>query len=472
MFSADFKQNKQRLKEIIGHQADLVVEHEYVPSLDRHISFFYFGEIDPQKMEVFLNYFSQLPKRFFDKEGLEKEFHEPTIRYAEKVEEDIYEAVKAIYQDRCILLLENIPFVYILNLKHALRRNLEESKTERAIKGPKVSFIEDIQTNVALIRRFAEDGSLVTKEHLVVTGNKQKVVNYVYHKENTDPVVITELQERLNKIKQANIEDSGKIESLLDNSPFYSPFPQVQSTDRIDPVLAGFEEGRIAVFVDGSPFACIVPTTLEQQMQAADDYYDRWMLGSTIRILRYVALFITLFVPPIYIALVSFHQGLIPDELSLTIINTRMNVPFPAVGEVVVMTLFVELLREASIRLPNPLGQTIGLVGGVVIGQAVVDAHIVSSIMVIIIAVTAISSFAVPIYSLSMSFRLLSFIAIAFSAVLGLYGVVCFFIILSIHLSSLHNYGVHYFSFEFSLKKHGFTDLWFRLPTILKDKKG
>ncbi|MBX0319614.1 spore germination protein [Shouchella clausii] len=472
VFGADYEQNKKKLVEEIGDQADLTIKYAYATSLDKQLTFFYFGEADMQRMESCLRYLNGLPAAYFKKRGSEEERAKPSISYAESVELDVKKAVKSLYLDRVVLLVEGVPFAYVLKLKKGMNRNVEQPTIEPVIRGPKVSFIEDVNANIALVRQYGDDENLIVAEHVVHYKNKQKTIRYIHHKEKTEPAVVEEVAERLKGIQHANIEDSGKVESFLNNSPLYSPFPQIQTTERVDRILGGLEEGRVAIFVDGSPFAFMVPTTFEQQLQAADDYYERWMISSLIRILRYIALFITLFVAPVYIALVSFHQGLIPDELSLTIMNTRMNVPFPAAGEVVVMTLFIELLREASIRLPSPLGQTIGLVGGVVVGQAVVEAHIVSSIMVIIIALTAISSFAVPMYNLSLSFRLLSFVAILFASMFGLFGVACFFIALTIHLASLNNYGVHYFSLKFSFKKHGIYDAILRLPTVLKDKKG
>ncbi|MDV2686475.1 spore germination protein [Alkalihalophilus lindianensis] len=472
MFTVDYIKNKNDLVTAIGPQSDFVTKSLYISSLKRRASFYSFGEMDEQKLDRCLHYMNSLSFSFFENRDLKEEQSEPMICLAEATTSSVEEAVSFLFQGQCIMLLEGIPFAYAVHLKKEMQRHLEESTTERVIRGPHASFIEDVDQNIALIRQFADDQNLIAAKHLVVDAKKEKKIFYMFNKDKTDPIVIDEVKERLSQIKQANIEDSGKIESFLDPTPLYSPFIQVQSSDRVDRILAGFEEGRVAIFVDGSPFAFMVPTTFEQQMQAPDDYYQRWMISSIIRLLRYVALFITLFAAPIYIALVSFHQGLIPNELSVTIMNSRLNVPFPPVGEVILLTLFVDLLREASIRLPNQLGQTIGLVGGVVIGQAVVEANLVSSIMVIIIAVTAIASFAVPLYSLSMSFRFLSFIAIAFASIVGLFGVIVFFILITIHLASLRNFGVHYFSFTNSLKYHGYSDFLIRLPTLMKDKKG
>ncbi len=472
MFSTDFEQNTALFLRTLGDQSDLNLKHVYLAGLERVGVFYLLGEFDDEKLNRSLDYMNGLSVRVLNERDLRLEATTPLLCLADSTFTEPTLAVSSLYKGQCVFFMEGVPFAYSLQLSKHLQRSLEESTTERVIRGPRASFLEDASTNISLIRQFGEDENLITAKHNITHNKKTKTVYYMYNKEMTPSSTITEVEQRLKSINHPNIEDSGKMESFLDNSPIYSPFPQIQSTDRIDRILAGFEEGRVAVFVNGSPFVFMVPTTFEQQMQAPDDYYERWMISSIIRILRYIALFITMFIAPIYIALVSFHQGLIPNELSMTIMNSRMNIPFPAVGEVILMTLFIELLREASIRLPNPLGQTIGLVGGVVIGQAVVEANLVSSIMVIVIAITAIASFAVPLYSLSMSFRILSICSITLASTLGLYGVAIYFIAVTIHLSSLHNYGVHYFSFKFSLKRHGIYDLIVRLPTVLKDKRG
>lgn len=179
----------------------------------------------------------------------------------------------------------------------------------------------------------------------------------------------------------------------------------------------------------------IVPASLATIMQSPDDYYERWIAASLIRMLRFTSIFLTLFLSAIYIALVSFHQGLLPTTLAISISSTRENVPFPPIVEALIMEITIELLREAGLRLPNPLGQTIGLVGGVVIGQAAVQAHIVSSIMVIIVSVIALASFTVPQYGMGMSFRVLRFVSMFTAATLGLYGIVLFMLVLLTHLT-------------------------------------
>ncbi|MEN2446914.1 spore germination protein, partial [Bacillus sp. JR_15] len=202
-----------------------------------------------------------------------------------------------------------------------------------------------------------------------------------------------------------------------------------------------------------------------------DDYYERWIAASLIRMLRFTSIFLTLFLSAIYIALVSFHQGLLPTTLAISISSTRENVPFPPIVEALIMEMTIELLREAGLRLPNPLGQTIGLVGGVVIGQAAVQAHIVSSIMVIIVSVMALASFTVPQYGMGMSFRVLRFVSMFAAATFGLYGIVLFMLVLLTHLTRQKSFGTPYFSPDFVFSYKNEDNSIIRLP-LKNQQKG
>ncbi|MEH7077754.1 spore germination protein, partial [Bacillus velezensis] len=218
--------------------------------------------------------------------------------------------------------------------------------------------------------------------------NKLKYATVMYIDDKADPSVVSDVVKRLSEVKMDDIQDSGTLEELIEDNK-YSPFPQIQNTERPDKVSSALFNGRVAILVDNSPFALVVPASLGILMQSPDDYYERWISASLIRVLRFTSIFITLFFSSIYIALVSFHQGLLPTSLAVTIAANRENVPFPPIIEAMVMEITIELLREAGLRLPSPLGQTIGLVGGVVIGQAAVEANIVSSIMVIVVSIVA-----------------------------------------------------------------------------------
>ena len=263
-------------------------------------------------------------------------------------------------------------------------------------------------------------------------GRRSKTdVAYVYIKGIASNELIEEVESRLASIDVDQIMESGQVEQWIQDNPT-SPFPQVQVTERPDKTIAGLLEGRVAILVDNSPFALIVPTGMYQFYQSPEDYYDRWLISSILRTLRWVGSLVATFTPATYVAIVSFHPGFLPTQLALAIAATRANVPFPAFIEALLMETTIELLREAGARLPKLIGQTIGIIGGIIIGDAAVKAGITSPTMVLIVAVTAIASFIIPSYSAAIAFRIIRYPLIILGASMGMYGVMLGFIVVNI----------------------------------------
>ncbi|WHF26393.1 spore germination protein [Bacillus altitudinis] len=378
------------------------------------------------------------------------------------------EVIDAILSGKCVILINGVSVAYILDTSGTKNRALTDATTETIARGPKISFNEDTSTNIALVRQRLSDPLLKAVE-MSIGKKKYTRVTIMYLKGTADEQILSELKNRLHQVTFDDIQDSGVLEELIEDN-VYSPFPQIQNTERPDKVASALINGRIAIFVDNSPFVLIVPASLSTIMTSPDDYYERWIAASFIRLLRFVSIFVTLSLSAIYIALVSFQQGLLPTNLAITISSTRVNIPFPPIVEALIMEITIELLREAGLRLPNPLGQTIGLVGGVIIGQAAVQAHIVSSIMVIVVSVIALASFTVPQYGMGMSFRMLRFVSMFTAATLGLYGLVLFLLALLTHLTRQKSFGTTYFNpdfvFSFNIKHHSII----RLPLKLLKK--
>lgn len=379
------------------------------------------------------------------------------------------EAVISILRGKCAMFINGLDHVYILSTGKREKRSVTEPTSEKVVRGPKIAFIEDSDTNVAMIRQRTNHPKLKTKR-VPIGESKLKYATVMYIDDEADPSVVNDVLKRLSKVKMDDIQDSGTLEELIEDNK-YSPFPQIQNTERPDKVSSALFNGRVAILVDNSPFALVVPASLGILMQSPDDYYERWISASLIRALRFTSIFITLFFSSIYIALVSFHQGLLPTSLAVTIAANRENVPFPPIIEAMVMEITIELLREAGLRLPNPLGQTIGLVGGVVIGQAAVEANLVSSIMVIVVSIVALASFTVPQYGMGLSFRVLRFISMFTAAAFGLYGMILFMLAIYTHLSRQRSFGSPYFSPNgfFSLKNSN--DSILRLPIKKQPKE-
>jgi spore germination protein len=388
-----------------------------------------------------------------------------------EVEEEEYldKAIVSLLAGDSLLLIDGYKKVIVIGSKGWPNRGVQEPQTEAVIRGSRDGFSETLRINTALLRRRLRDPELKIKQIRLGVRSKTDVA-IAYMDNIVDKKVLDEVEKRLRSINMDGILESGYIEQFIEDS-WYSPFPQVQNTERPDRVAAAILEGRVAIITDNTPFVLLVPVTINMLFQSAEDYYERWFIASFIRIMRYVSAFISLTLPAIYIAITSYHPGLIPTDLALYIAGTRTGVPFPAFIEAVIMEMTLELLREAGIRLPGPIGQTIGIVGGLVIGQAAVQAGLVSPIMVIVVAVTAISSFALSSYSIGISFRFLRFFLIALSAAFGLFGVMLGLLIMLVHLCSLKSFGIPYLAPLVGNAYYEMGDSFIRVPLIAMHRR-
>jgi len=374
----------------------------------------------------------------------------------------------ALLSGDTIFYLDGIAQVLITDTKQWETRAIEEPISETLIRGPRDGFVENIQTNLVLLRRHIRDSNLRFKEHFVGRRSKKTLV-VAYIDGIINPGIVKEVNRRLKSIDMDDAPESGYIEQWIEDS-FLSPFPQSINTERPDKVSAALMQGKLAIFLDGTPFVLILPSTLGNGLQSPEDYYERWTIGTLLRGLRYMAAFIAIFLPALYVALVSYHPGMIPSKLAYSIAATREGVPFPPFLEALLMGITMELLREAGARLPTTIGQTIGIVGGLVIGDAAVQAGIVSPIMVIVVALNAIASFSIPSYSLSISFRILLFGFLIAAATFGLFGIILAYIMLNIHIVNLRSVGVPYSTPFAPTFLKDWNDLVFRtpIPTLIR----
>ncbi|MFD0590607.1 spore germination protein [Paenibacillus sp. GCM10027627] len=323
-----------------------------------------------------------------------------------------------------------------------MKRGIEEPKTEMAIRGPREGFTESIRINSMLVRRKIRSPKLWLEQQ-TIGEYTQTPVAIMYIKGLANESVLTDLRERMKAIQIDGILESNYIEEMIEDQK-WSPFPTIMNSERPDVVAACLLEGRIAVMVDGSPFMIIFPITLNTFFQAAEDYYSSFHMATFLRMLRFVSFVIALLMPSVYVAIIGYHQEMIPTQLLLTLAAQREGVPFPAYLEAFIMEFVFEILREAVLRMPSAAGSAISIVGGLVIGQSVVEAGIVSSAVVIVVAFTAIASFVSPVYSLGMAARLLRFLLLIAASTLGFYGIALVVLMLLLHLSNIRSFGIPY----------------------------
>ena len=319
---------------------------------------------------------------------------------------------------------------------------ISEVNSEKVIRGSNEGFTESVKANTALVRKRIRSPKVKVKEKKIGLRSKTNV-DLMYMEDLIYPGVLEEVEKRLDGFEIDGVLDSGIIEQLTEEK-WYSPFPQFQTTQRPDRAAMAILEGRVVLIADNSPIALILPTDYNSFIQTSDDYYNRWEIASLGRILRFLASFFAMTLPGLYLAVCNFHTQILPTKLLLSFAAARQGVPFPGVVEVLLMELSFELLREAGVRLPGAMGNTIGIVGGLIIGQAAVEANLVSPIVVIVVAFTALCSFAVPNEEFATAFRILKFFFIAMCAWLGFFGFLMALLAVLIHLSHLKSFGIPY----------------------------
>lgn len=382
------------------------------------------------------------------------------------------EAVLEILSGNTAMFFEGNTKALIISSKNFPTRGVQNAESEVSVRGPKDSFTESMRSNTVLIRRRIRDTHLKTlQSHIGV--RSQTDVTVMYMEGIARPEIIADIQRRLSGFKIDGIFDCGSLEQLTEKK-WYSPFPQFQTTERPDKAASALMEGRIAVVVDNSPMVLLLPTTLNCFFQAADDYYNRWGIVCFVRILRYAAAVIAMVLPGFYIGIACFHPEMLPTSLELSFASARAGVPFPVPVEVLLLELAFELLREAGIRLPGAMGSALGIVGGLIIGQAAVDANIVSPIVVIVVALTALASFTIPNEGFASAFRLVKFYLIILASFSGLYGVILGILTVFIHLAALESFGIPYLMPYVAVKadeSRDFQDGLIRMPLFRMKKR-
>lgn len=359
-----------------------------------------------------------------------------------KYSDNIYEAIDEVMAGNSMLLIDGYDKAVVISTKGFPKRGVDKPENEIAVQGPKEAFAESIRINTVLIRRRIRDTNLKCKQMKIGRRSKTDIA-VMYLKGTVREDILAEVIKRLENVDIEAVLDSGYIEQYIEDSKT-SPFPLVQLTERPDKAAAEILEGRVAVVVDNSPFVMLVPVVLASFYQASEDYYQRWEIMSFVRIIRYLAGFFAFALPGLYIAVTLYQPSMIAGELAFKLAGARATVPIPTIAEVIFMELAFEALREAGIRLPSSVGSTLGIVGGIIIGQAAVEAGLVSPMVVIIVALTGICSFAVPNIALVSAYRLVKYIVIALSAVLGLFGWFLGVILVITHLCSLKSFGIPY----------------------------
>jgi spore germination protein KA len=388
---------------------------------------------------------SHLEKRNIEKEQLMDVLLDDALYHSEgKLENKISKLVEALMRGATVVLVDGVEQAIVVGTFSVETRGVEQPQTEQSLRGAREGYVESLGTNIALLRyRLPTPNFRIKTMHIGRLTKSKVAVCYIEGIVNS--ALVEEVMNRLAAIDLDGIIDAGYLEQFIEDHNM-SPFPQVQNTERPDKTVASMLEGRVAILVDGSPFALIVPAVFSQFYQTLDDYTERFLMGSLVRMVRVVALMFSLLTSSLYVSVISYNPELMPTDFAAAVAGGRAGVPFPAVIEVLLMEISMEILREATLRLPQQVGGALSIVGVLVVGQAAVSAGFVSPITVVIIALTTIGSFATPAYNAAIALRMLRFPLILFAGFFGLYGVMVGFILVMNHVVSLKSFGVPYMS--------------------------
>ena len=467
-----------KVKEILNNDDSLVIRPLTIKSLKHKALIVYInGLTDKKSIELNVlkplmsDYSFETNSRYSSNKAIIDKLIKEYIQTLDcTTEESLDVIVEGLLGGTTVLFLEGESSAILLNSKKWSTRGVTEPDTEAVIRGPREGFNEDILTNITMLRRKVKSAKLKF-ESITLGVYSKTAVTICYFDGIADPNIIKELKKRIEGVKIDVILESGYIEQFIEDHPL-SPFPTVSNSEKPDVVIGKLMEGRIAVLCDGTPFALLVPRIFVENLQVSEDYYTRPLYASILRVLRLGALFITTTLPALYVAIQTFHHEIIPFRLFVALTGVREGIPFPSVVEALIMVIIFELIKEAGLRMPKPVGQAVSIVGAIVLGQATVEAGIASPLMVIVIALTAISGFIVP--ALDGTIFFLRIVFLISGSIIGFYGLIFSMVTMFIHMCNMKSFGVEYLSPLAPLSANGLKDLYMRPPlwSLLFDSTG
>lgn len=352
-------------------------------------------------------------------------------------------ASEALVQGKTVVQINGESKFYLLGTALKKERSVNLPVNERVLRGSNQALIESLDTNLNLIRKKISSPDLVVNSYQLGRRSNTKVsILYLHSLVNKD--VLEEFSRRIESIDIDYVEFPGFLQELIQLKNF-SLFPRMLITERPDRIRSYLMEGKIAILSEDSPDSIILPVSFWAFFQSPDDYQTGWLFGSAIRFLRFFCFMLAISLPGVYVALVTFDPRIVPFEIALTLQSSMQYIALPPILEAITMLVVLEILREATVRLPSPIGQTIGVVGGIVIGTVVVQSNLISNMMVIVVAITGIASFIIPSYEMSNASRLLTYPFIIMASIFGLIGLELSFLIVLTHLARLNTMGIPYF---------------------------
>lgn len=378
---------------------------------------------------------------------------------------DYDEAIYAAVNGEVILFVEGMDKAVSIDAKGWEKRSITEPQTEAVVRGPREGFTENLRTNTSMIRRKIRNPSLKI-ENMKIGRKTRTDVSIVYIGGVAKAELVETVKQRLKKLQVDAILDAGYIEEYIDERPL-NIFSTIGYTEKPDVAAAKVLEGRVAILVDGSPFALTAPMFFVEAFQMSEDYYTRSVYASITRIMRIIGYLIAVYAVPIFIALTTYHQELIPTKLLMSLINAKEGTPFPVFFETLIMVIAFEILREAGLRLPKSIGQAISIVGALIIGEAAVAAGLVGTAVVITVALAAVAGYTVPTQAESIS--MLRILMMFLAAFFGGFGITMGFLMFRVLLAKIKSFGMPYLGM--TDPNSNMQDSFFRYPLWLMAKR-
>lgn len=444
----DLEQFAEDLKQTFGSMPDLIFR-----SAGSSIIVYISGLVDQQRIE----------REIIDPMSTRQVAEGITVK-TPSIEQttDYQKTVQALLSGMAAVAICGREQVILANVSAVPHRSVTKPETETVIHGPREGFVEHIETNVALIRRILNSEKLRMKKWNLGSVT-QTEVRLAYLDGVAPNKLVSEISNRISSVRLEGIIDSNYITENIKDRPL-SIFPTLQTTERPDVVADALLKGKVAVIINNSPFALILPVTFWNAFQSIEDYYLLYSSATFLRVIRALYIISALFLPSLYVAISTFHVEMIPTELLLSIAVSRESSPFPALVEALIMESVFEALREAIVRLPTMLGQAVSVLGALVIGQAIVQAGIVSIPMIIVVSITGIASLMIPRYEMTFAIRILRILLLLLAGTFGLFGITLGLFFTQTYLTGISSAGMPYMSPIAPLLRNGLKDFLIRKP--------
>lgn len=466
----DINHNIENIRNLLGEQDELVVRNLLIGKNNCiEAAVIYLNGLinkDVIDRDILNPLMLHVKEDFTGKKDIEDYIQKRYIAASDScIEKDINSVINSIKRGKTVLIIENCCNFILINTAGGNYRAISEPENDISLRGPREGFVENLETNISILRRRIKDRNLTTEKFTLGRRSQTDLV-IMYIDDVADQAFLKRMKDKISKIDIDFIPANSIIEQCIEEHP-YSVLPQTSGSERPDVIEAALMEGKIAFLLDGTPYVTTYPSIFIEFFQTPEDYYGRTLQAWFIRFVRFIAVFIVISVPGIYITLIKFNPELIPVEYIKSLIEARQGIVLTPFMSLLVMQLTIEFLREGGLRLPGKIGQTISVVGGIIIGDAAIQSKVISSPTLLVAGITTVASFVISNYQMSIGIRALTYPMLILSNWLGVLGIVIGWFSILAYLCCLENFGVPYMVFY----KSDMKDTFIRSPICKMNRR-